>query len=74
MDSVVETTPEGHSIRVTTEAHIKEFKENLREMDKVEVACFKSTPEDALNKAFTEDDITLTVVTCLLYTSPSPRD
>jgi|TARA_Y100000817_G_scaffold216049_1_gene169946 hypothetical protein len=63
MDSVVETTPEGHSIRVTTEAHIKELKENLREMDKVEVACFKSTPEDALNKAFTEDDITLTVVT-----------
>ena len=39
---VVETTPEGHTIRVTTQAHIDELKENLREMDKVEVACFNS--------------------------------
>ena len=63
MDSVVETTPEGHTIRVTTQAHIDELKENLREMDKVEVACFKSNPEDALNSAFKCDDVTFTVVT-----------
>ena len=63
MDSVVETTPEGHTIRVTTQAHIDELKENLREMDKVEVACFNSNPEDALNSAFYYDDVTFTVVT-----------
>ena len=63
MDSVVETTPEGHTIRMTTQAHIDELKENLREMDKIEVACFKSNPENALNNAFLHDDITMTVMT-----------
>ena len=63
MDSIIETTPEGHTIRVTTPAHIDELKENLREMDKVEVACFKSTPEEALTNAFANDDVTLTVMT-----------
>jgi hypothetical protein len=63
MDSIVETTPEGHTIRVTTQAHLDELGDNLREMDKVEVACFKSTPSDALNSAFTNDDVTLTVMT-----------
>ena len=63
MDSVVETTPEGHTIRVTTKAHLNELKENLRDMDKTEVACFKTSPEDALNNAFETDDVTFTVVT-----------
>ena len=63
MDSIVETTPEGHTIRVTTQAHIDELGGNLREMDKVEVACFKSTPDAALNSAFNNDDVTLTVMT-----------
>ena len=63
MDSIVETTPEGHTIRVTTQAHIDALKDNLREMDKVEVACFKSTPEESLKEAFNNDDVTLTVMT-----------
>jgi hypothetical protein len=63
MDSIVETTPEGHTIRVTTQEHIDALKDNLREMDKVEVACFKSTPEDSLKDAFNNDDVTLTVMT-----------
>ena len=62
MDSIVETSPEGHTIRVTTQAHIEELKDNLREMDKVEVACFNSTPAHALNSAFSNDDVTLTAV------------
>ena len=52
MDSVVETTPEGHTIRMTTQAHIDELKENLREMDKIEVACFKSNRRTRLITPF----------------------
>ena len=60
MDSVVETTPEGHTIRMTTQAHIDELKENLREMDKIEVACFKSNPENALSEVSLRSGVTLT--------------
>ncbi len=63
MDSVIETTPEGHSIVVATQAHLTELQDNLRDMDKVEVACFKSTPEQALKEGFKNDDVTLTVLT-----------
>ena len=50
MDSVIETTPEGHSIVAATQEHLTELQANLRDMDKVEVACFKSTPEQALKE------------------------
>lgn len=62
MGSVIETTPEGHTIQIANQSHIEELKKNLREMDKVELDCFKSTPENALNNAFKCDDVTLTVV------------
>jgi len=63
MDSVVETTPEGHTIRVTTQAHIDELESNLRDMDKLEIKSFNSTPHSALNGSYQNSDVALTVMT-----------
>ena len=62
MDSIIETTPEGHTIRVTTKAHIEELESNLGEMDKVEIRCFGSNPKEALNGSVANSDVSLTVM------------
>lgn len=79
MDSIVEITPEGHSVRVTTQAHIDELDGNLREMDKIELACFNTTPTEALSHALENDDVTLTVMTkdekvMAIFGSGNPED
>ena len=63
MLDVIETTPEGHTIRVTTQAHVDALEQNLREMDKLEIKSFNSTPHSALNGSYQNSDVSLTVMT-----------
>jgi len=63
MPNTVETTPEGHSIVITTEEHVKELSECMRDMDKLECICFGVEPKKAVESSFKNSDVSFTVVT-----------
>ena len=63
MASVVETTPEGHTILIATKEHAKELTEGMREMDKLECFCVGSAPSKAVESSMNASDMSFTVMT-----------
>lgn len=62
MDKVVEKTREGHYVVLTTDDHIQDLVENMREIDRIEVTCFGYSPSKAVERSVKDSDVTFTVL------------